>query len=54
MELKTKLLFAVVVLLVILSVATSYYRFIITNEYDRYYDDYGESELLEEETTSET
>jgi hypothetical protein len=53
MDLKSKILFSIVAFLVIISVATSYYRFIVTNEYERYYDDYGESEAIDEEASTD-
>jgi hypothetical protein len=50
MDFKNTLLFSCVILLCCISIAASYYRFIVLNEYDMYYDDYGEQEEAEEET----
>jgi hypothetical protein len=50
MDLKSKILFSGAAFLVIISVAASYYRFIVIKEYEKYYDDYGESEILDEDS----
>jgi hypothetical protein len=44
MDKKTKVLFLILLLLTFISVAASFYRFIVLHDYAYYYDDYGEGE----------
>ena len=48
MDKKTKVLFLVLILITLLSIAASYYRFVVLHDYEYYYDDYGEESLEDE------
>jgi len=54
MDKKTKVLFLSLSLFTLVSIAASYYRFILIHDYEYYYDDYGEGEILEGEVDLET
>lgn len=51
---KTRILFILILVLIVISVAFTYYRSVVAKDFEVFYDDYGEGEeLLEEEAMIE-
>ncbi len=50
---KSKIIFVVLLVLIIISVSATYYRAFVTKDFEVFFDDYGEGEELLEETILE-